>query len=61
MAEEKKKPAPWALDAAHTLIQGHVGSDHKVLSMEGFVWALAEALDDAHEEGLAVGLLSAGS
>ena len=20
MAEEKKKPAPWALDAAHTLI-----------------------------------------
>lgn len=60
MADEKR-PAPWALGAAHTLIQGYIGPDHKVLNLEGFVSALAQALDDAHEEGLAPGLLAGSS
>ena len=55
MAEDQEQK-PWAAEVARSLIQGYVGPDHKVLNMESFFSALVQALESAHDEGLAAGL-----
>jgi hypothetical protein len=36
---------------AHGLIQGYVGPDHRVMDMQNFYRALAQALQQAHQQG----------
>jgi hypothetical protein len=56
MAEEKKEPAPWATQKADDLISQFLDQDQRIPNLEPFRQALAMALDDAYEDGLAGGV-----
>lgn len=40
-----------AEQVAHGLIQGYIGPDHKVIDIGSFYRALAQALEQAHQQG----------
>jgi hypothetical protein len=40
-----------AKQIAHGLIQGFIGPDHRVMDMQSFFGALAQALQQAHTQG----------
>jgi hypothetical protein len=52
---------PWAIEVADRLLQTYVSPDRRVLDFESLKTALIKALDKAHHEGLAAGLLAGGA
>jgi hypothetical protein len=56
VAEEKKEPPPWATEKADDLISQFVDQDQRIPNLELFRRALAMAIDDAYEDGLAGGV-----
>jgi hypothetical protein len=52
---------PWAIEVADRLLQTYVSPDRRVLDFESLKTALIKALDKAHPEGLAAGLLAGGA
>jgi hypothetical protein len=53
---DEEKNGHWAVTKAVALIQEHIGPDQKISDIRQFHTALIQALQEAHDEGLAAGL-----